>query len=101
MKIDFYQVYEGWRNHLFPPEHLKKAITRVSRERIVICRKCEYNSKNKEGFTLRIDEHCINCGCPLAAKTKCLSCSCPLKVPRWNAVITEEQEEEINNEKGE
>jgi hypothetical protein len=99
MKIDFEQIYEGWKNHLFPSQHLKKAIITISRERLLVCRSCEYNSKNKKGFILRMYEHCTDCGCPLKAKTKCLSCCCSLDEPKWICLITEEQEEEINNEK--
>jgi len=45
-----------------------------------------------------VDEHCVECGCTLSAKTKCLSCSCPLE--QWKAVITETQEKEMNIEYG-
>ena len=92
-------IIEGWRNNLFPPAHLKKAIKQVSMERMFICRQCEYNSKNQKGFSLRMDEHCTQCGCTLKAKTKCLSCCCPLDEPKWICLITEEQEEYINETK--
>lgn len=94
MKIG--QIYEGWRNNLLPPKKLKAEIARVSKQRMEICRACPHNSLNKPNYvTLRVDEHCVECGCTLSAKTKCLSCSCPLE--KWVAVITEEQEKEINN----
>lgn len=97
--MNFSEIYEGWRNNLIPPKKLKKQIQRVSRERLEICRNCEFNSKNAEakGFSvLRPDEHCTNCGCTLAAKTKCLHCSCPLK--KWEGVISEEQSQEIQKQ---
>ena len=97
MKINLSNIYEGWRNHLFPPEELKEIIKKVSRSRHRICNSCEYNSKFHK--TLRFDIHCIICGCTLSAKTKCLSCECPLTPPKWNAVLTDEQEEQIKNEK--
>jgi len=97
MKINFSEIYEGWRNNLVPPRYLKKIINQVSKERLDICRKCEFNSINVKGFTLRMDEHCTDCGCTLSAKTKCLSCCCPLEVPKWICVLTEEQEELLNN----
>jgi hypothetical protein len=37
------------------------------------------------------------CGCPLKKKLKCLSCSCPAN--KWQAVISEQQEQEINGSK--
>ena len=90
--VNFSEIYEGWRNHLIPPERLKKAINRVSRERLLICRACEYNSINQRGVKLRRDEHCTDCGCTLSAKTKCLSCCCELEEPKWICVITEEDD---------
>lgn len=96
MKIELDKIYEGWRNNLFPPEKLKKVIKTVSKRRRYICDRCEYNSKFHKTF--RPDIHCTDCGCTLSAKTKCLSCSCELKPPKWEAVLTDEQEDEINNE---
>lgn len=98
MKIEFDKLYEGWRNNLFPPEKLKEAIASVSRRRRYVCEKCEHNSKLHRTF--RPDVHCVLCGCTLSAKTKCLSCECPDSPPRWNSVLTDEQEDEMNNEKG-
>ena len=98
MKINFLQIYEGWRNHLIPPAHLKKAIKQVSHERLLICRTCEFNSRNvKNTWIIRKDEHCTICMCTLSAKTKCLSCDCPKEY--WNALLTLEQEILIDNEK--
>ena len=96
MKINILHIIEGWRNHLIPPEVLKEKILEVSNERLSICRRCEYNSINAPAHTWIADvyEHCTNCGCPLIAKTKCLSAGCELK--RWNAIITEEEEEKLN-----
>lgn len=93
MKIDWGHIYEGWRNHLFPPEEIKKLVFQTSMERLILCRECEWNSKvaGKRG-----PERCLDCGCPLIAKTKCLSCYCELPSPKWNAVLTEEQEEMLN-----
>lgn len=98
MKIDFSQIYEGWLNNLFPPEHLKTVIRQVGSQRMKICTDCEFNSRNRRR-SLRPDEHCIKCGCTLSAKTKCLSCCCPLKIPKWMAVVSQEQEQEMNDEK--
>lgn len=91
MKIN--QIYEGWRNNLFPPERLAQVIETTSATRLEICNNCEFHSKNH--LSVRPDAHCTKCGCTLAAKTKCLSCECPLK--KWHAVLTHEQEKEINN----
>lgn len=86
--MKFSEIYEGWRNHMFPPERLKEEIAKVSEERLTICETCEFNSKFHK--SVRPDVHCVVCGCTLVAKTKCLSCSCPKE--KWQNVITEEQE---------
>ena len=90
--IDFRQIYEGWRNNLFPPSHLKEQIEKVGEERISICNECEHNSKFHK--SRRPDEHCMKCGCTLSAKTKCLSCNCPVK--KWVSVLTRKEEDELN-----
>jgi len=82
------EIYEGWRNNIFPPEKIKEQINIVSTERLSICEGCEHHSKNHS--TIRLDTHCISCGCTLSAKTKCLSCSCPIN--KWEAVLTNEEE---------
>lgn len=94
-RINFLKIYEGWRNKLLPPKHLKKAIKQVSQERMQICKDCTLNSKNKPNYhTLRIDEHCTECGCPLTALTKCLSCYC--ESGKWEAMLSVEEEDVIN-----
>lgn len=85
------QIYEGWRNNLLPPKELNEVINFTSQQRLAICEKCPFHSKNYK--TIRPDAHCTHCGCTLSAKTKCLSCSCPLN--KWMAVVTEEQEDEM------
>lgn len=91
MKIS--EIYEGWKNHLFPSSKMKKLIKEVSDQRMEICEGCEYNSKFHK--TMRPDKHCVECGCTLSAKTKCLSCQCPLPSPKWEAEVTEEEEEDF------
>ena len=90
MKINFSQIYEGWKNHLLPAENMKEHISKVNKKRMAICEKCELHSKNHK--TLRLDDHCTNCGCPLQQKTKCLSCGCPLD--KWLAEIATQEEEQ-------
>jgi len=46
MKINWDNIWEGWRNHLIPPIKIKKLILETSKERLLICRGCEENSKN-------------------------------------------------------
>jgi len=89
MKINFAQIYEGWRNNIVPPADLKAQIIEVGKERMKICLECEHHSMYHK--TTRPDDHCTNCGCTLSAKTKCLSCDCPLA--KWRAVIESHETE--------
>jgi len=57
-----------------------------------ICNRCPSHSKYHK--SIRPDDHCTICECTLSAKVACLSCACP--VDKWKAVMTSEQEEEIN-----
>ncbi|MFN9112424.1 MAG: hypothetical protein ACK5XN_20340 [Bacteroidota bacterium] len=89
------QIIEGWSNHLLPRKELELVIEQTSQERMEICNNCEHISTKHK--TLRPDVHCTNCGCTLSAKTKCLSCNCPLN--KWKAVISQEQQNIIDNGK--
>lgn len=85
---------------MFPPKKLKGLILRVSHDRLFICGQCYHNSKFHKSRLhkfFRPDEHCILCGCTLSAKVRCLSCACDIH--KWEAVMTSEQEEEINEQK--
>ena len=93
-KINWSQILEGWRNKLIPQEHLKELINSVSTERMEICNACKFNSINRPKKYIRPDVFCTICSCTLSAKTKCLSCSCP--VDKWSEVLTEEEEELLN-----
>jgi hypothetical protein len=96
MKINFSQVYEGWKNNLFPSEDMKPLIEEVAKDRMKICNDCPKHSKNHS--TARPDNHCTECGCTLVAKVRCLSCICPLEVPSWMPVLDSvEKEYEIKN----
>lgn len=89
--INFSQVYEGWRNKIIPPKELREQIQTVSAIRAEICNDCPHHSKHHD--TLRVDDHCTDCGCTLSAKQACLSCECPKSY--WKAEVTQEQETEI------
>lgn len=90
MKINFSQVYEGWKNNLFPAKEMRAYIKQIGEERMAICEACPLISTKHN--TVRPDVHCTDCGCTLAAKTKCLSCECPLA--KWKAVMSSREEEE-------
>jgi hypothetical protein len=91
MKINFSQIYEGWKNNLFPADDMKEHIRQVSQERMAICDACEWCSENKPKKPRRFDKHCTHCGCVLSAKTKCLSCACPIE--KWVAEMESKDDE--------
>jgi hypothetical protein len=90
MNINFSQIYEGWKNNLFPAKEMRSYIKQIGDERMAICESCEFISTKHE--TIRPDVHCTECGCTLAAKTKCLSCWCPKN--KWGAVVASQEEEQ-------
>jgi hypothetical protein len=97
--LDFSKIYEGWRNKIIPPAHLKEFINLTGKQRMEICLQCEHHSENakEKGYkTLRPDAHCVDCGCTLSAKTKCLSCMCPIE--KWMDVLSEEQEDKLKKD---
>lgn len=79
------QIAEGWKNNLTPTQYLDPLVDRTAKERMAICKKCEFHSKHH--LSVRPDVHCTNCGCTLSAKTKCLTCECPIK--KWLPVKNE------------
>jgi hypothetical protein len=88
------KIYEGWRNSLAPSKHLAAQIKETKNERIEICKTCpEYSKNNTRGSRMRMDIHCVNCGCTLSAKTACLSCKCPLD--KWLAVVSDKENKEM------
>ena len=92
--LNISQIYEGWRNKLIPPAHMKEQIKQISEERMAICDACPHHSKNHN--TVRPDAHCTRCGCTLSAKTACLSCSCPIN--KWAALMTDDQYDDIRKD---
>lgn len=93
--INFSQIYEGWRNKLVPPADMKQTIQQVSSERVTICNGCPFHSKHHK-TPLRPDAHCTDCGCNIEAKTACLSCSCPQD--KWDAVVDQNEEEQLKKQ---
>ena len=94
MKIDIKGILEGAKNSIF----IKDEVEAIAKERISICRRCDFNSevaKEKGENILRGDEHCLKCGCNLHLKTRALSAQCPLDPPKWTALATNEESMKI------
>lgn len=86
-------IAEGIRNNVFKQDHIEA----LAKERDDICRTCdEYDIDGTKCEVPGTNPCCGICGCSLAIKTRALASSCPYKLSKWDAVVTEEQEDQIN-----
>lgn len=90
------QILEGISNNLFKKEHVEI----IAKERLKICNDCQHYDTNGEGCLVPGTSPCCNkntggCGCSLSLKTRSLSSSCPLEQPKWEAILTEEEENKL------
>jgi hypothetical protein len=81
------QILEGITNTVIRDEFVED-VARVRRE---LCDQCP--SKGDECVVIGTGPCCNECGCSLAFKTRSLSSECPLD--KWKALMTEEQEDEL------
>lgn len=82
------QILEGITNAVIRDETVEEIATL----RYSICEEC--SSKGKKCAVKGTAPCCNECGCSLAFKTRSLSSDCPLG--KWQAIITEEQEEQLD-----
>lgn len=93
------QIAEGWYNRYIShnPE-----IKEEAQKRIEICKKCEYNDETGQAeiIVLKGQAGCMLCGCNRSALCHAMSKQCSADLiglkPRWTAILTEDQEKEIN-----
>lgn len=83
------QILEGIKNTIIKNEFVEE----VSKERFIICDACP--SKGNKCAVPGTSPCCNECGCSLAFKTRALSTECPLG--KWNALMTEEEEDKLDN----
>lgn len=91
------QILEGIKNNIFKKEHVEE----IAFQRLLICTECDHYDISGEGCLVIGTAPCCNkntggCGCSLSLKTRSLSSACPLTVPKWEAVLTEEEENKLN-----
>lgn len=90
------EITAGVLNTLFK----KESIEVIAKNRINICNNCELiDNEGSKCFAPGTQPCCGDCGCSLKFKTRSLSSSCPKG--KWDAWLTEEQEEQLNNENNE
>jgi hypothetical protein len=88
-----------WENRKAILEGVKNSIVRdefvedVARMRHDVCDDCP--SKGKKCAVKGTGPCCNECGCSLGFKTRSLSAECPLG--KWQAIATEEEEDELDN----
>ena len=92
------QILEGIKNSVFKQEHIEL----IAAERQSICDKCELiDLKGDKCLVPGTKPCCGECGCSLEFKTRSLSSHCQHpKGPRWDAYLTEEEEDTLNAELG-
>ena len=83
------KILEGITNAVIRDEYVES----ISRVRMNVCEVCP--SKGTKCAVPKTAPCCDECGCSLAFKTRSLSTECPLG--KWSAVMSEEEEDKINN----
>lgn len=85
-------IFQGIWYSIFKSKYIEKVVA----ERKAICEACPFIDRiGTECFAPGTQPCCGKCGCSLAFKQRSLSSSCGDNInPRWNAVMTEKEEEE-------
>jgi len=87
------KILEGLKNKVFKQEHIEE----IYNERKSICDKCpNLNLKGDKCYAPGTQPCCGVCGCSLSLLLRSLSSEC--EDGRWDAVLTEEQEDELNSQ---
>jgi hypothetical protein len=86
------EIMEGIRNAMIRDEFVEM----VAKLRSDVCDACDLkDTKGKSCVVKGTAPCCSSCGCSLAFKTRSLSSECP--EGKWYAVITEEDEDKLDN----
>jgi hypothetical protein len=87
------QILEGIKNRIFTKEHIEE----IAKNRLVICNDCDFIGKSNIACIVPGTAPCCSkCGCCLELKTRSLSSDCP--EGKWNAIMTEEEEDLLNQQ---
>lgn len=93
------QILEGVANSIFK----KKDVEEIARYRMLMCKFCDVYTEEDEGCMVSGTSPCCShikggCGCSLTFKTRSLSSACPLG--KWEAEVTQQEEDLINEKLG-
>mgnify|MGYP003118845000 CR=1 FL=1 len=87
------KIIEGISNKIFKKEHVEA----IASDRLKICVKCGlFDSKGDNCLAPGSQPCCSDCGCSLEFKIRSLASECPKGY--WEAVVSEDQEEIINQQ---
>jgi hypothetical protein len=85
------KIVEGLVNKIID----KDSVRAVADARMKICNSCEFIDNKGDKCAVPLTNPCCSkCGCSLGIKTYSLSSECP--VGKWKALLTEEEEENLN-----
>jgi hypothetical protein len=89
------QILEGITNSIFKKEDVEQ----IAEQRIDICMACSLYDEKGTGCMVSGTGPCCDqtkggCGCSLKFKTRSLSSACPLD--KWQAELTQEEEDKLN-----
>jgi len=93
------QILEGITNSIFKKEDVEE----VAHQRMQICMDCHLYDVHGTGCMVPGTQPCCDetkggCGCSLKLKTRSMSSECPLN--KWEALLTEEEEDKLNQKLG-
>lgn len=93
------QIIEGISNSIFKKEDVEQ----IAQDRMNICLSCDLYTDDSNGCMVAGTHPCCNqnkggCGCSLGFKTRSLSSACPLG--HWQAELTQEEEDKLNQKLG-
>ena len=94
-------ILEGITNSVFKKEDVEL----VAQQRMQICIRCEAFDQTGDGCMIPGTQPCCDkrkggCGCSLGLKTRSLSSSCPFPKPKWDSLLTQEEEDKLNEKLG-
>ena len=89
------QIFEGIMNTMFT----SKDVEEIAVKRMEVCNSCPHIDKEGSKCFLPGSQPCCgHCGCKLAFMTRSLSSACSdPENPRWEAILTPDEEAEVNS----
>lgn len=89
------KILEGLKNRIFKKEHVEE----IYNERMEVCRTCpDLDTEGSKCYVPGTQPCCGLCGCSLGLKLRSLSAECDAK--KWPAILSEEEEDELNEQLG-